>query len=184
MGSSCNPAVMSVAHADQNDSSPFSHSRSYQQWPADPSHWAIVFQVSGSFNTDDPLLWTPLVTPEARAQAFRDNTGRCWDCHGTDYSLTRCPRPFINGSGCRNPHLGQVGDNCETYRRSQKRMRSDHRRRTRSSSSSDRRRISSRRNNDRNGNNDGGNTHEPPRKKLGQQRTRSLQLRLGLRHRL
>ena len=123
-----------------------------------------VFQVSGSFNTDDPLLWKPLFTPEARAQAFRDNKGRCLNCHGTDHSFKRCPQPFINGSGCLNPRLGQLGDNGQAYRRWQQRMRSYQRRDTRSSSSSDRRRNSSRRNdNNRNRNNHGGNPHEPPR---------------------
>ena len=54
VGSSRNPVVMSDAHVDHNDSDPFSPSHSYQHCPADPSHWNTVFQVSGSFNTDDP----------------------------------------------------------------------------------------------------------------------------------
>ena len=58
VGSSRNPVVMSVAHADHDDSDPFSRSHSYQHWPAEPSHWDTVFQVSGSFNTDDPPLWS------------------------------------------------------------------------------------------------------------------------------
>ena len=32
-----------------------------------------VFHVSGSFNNDDPPLWTQLVSTQARAQAFCDN---------------------------------------------------------------------------------------------------------------
>ena len=67
-------------------------------------------------------------------------------------------------SGCLNPHLSQLGDNGEAYRRWQRRMRSYQRRDTHSSSCSHRRRNSSRRNDKkRNRNNHGGNPHEPPR---------------------
>ena len=104
-------------------------------------HCASSFRL---FNTDDPPLWTPLVTLEARTQAFRNNKGRCLNCHGTDHSFKGCPQPFINCSGCLNPHLGQLGDDGEAYRRWQQCMRSHERRDTRSSSSSDRRRNSSR----------------------------------------
>ena len=169
VGSSRNPVVMSVAHADHYDSDPFSHN--YNHWPTDPSDWETVFQVSESFQNNDPSLWTPLVTPEERAQAFRDNKGRCLNCHGTNRSFKHCVNAFINVSGCLNPQLGQLGDNGDAYRRWQQRMRS-HRRRdhsvgggnTRSSSTSDRRRNSSRHNdNSRNRNNHGGNTHAPSR---------------------
>ena len=100
--------------------------------------------------------------PPRRARAFRDNKGRCLNCHGTDYSFTRWPQSFINGNGCLNPHLGQPGENGDAYRRWQQRMRSYQRRDTRSSLS-DRRRDSSRRNdNSLHRNNHGGNPHEPP----------------------
>ena len=79
---------------------------------------------------------------EARAQAFRYNKGRCSNCHGTDQSFKRCSQLFINGSGCLNPHLGQLGDNGEAYRRWPQRMRSYRRRDTRSSSSDRRRNFS------------------------------------------
>ena len=92
VGSPRNPVGMSVAHADHNDPDPFARSHSYQHWPPDPSQWdTAVVQVSGSFNTDNPPLWTPLVTPEARAQAFRNNKGRCLNCHGTDHSFNDAP---------------------------------------------------------------------------------------------
>ena len=171
VGGSCNPVVLSVDQVDHHDSEAFSGSTTYNHWPADSAHWDTVYQVSASFNTDGPPLWTQLVSPEARAQAFRDNKGRCLNCHGTDHSFKHCPQAFINGSGCLNPQLGQLGDNGDAYRRWQQRMRS-HRRRdnsvgggtTRSSSSSDRRRNSSRRHdNNRSRNNHGGNTHEPSR---------------------
>ena len=77
---------MSVAHADHNELDPFSFS--YNHWPADPSHWDTVCQVPDSFHkTNDPTLWNSLLTPDALAQAFRDNKGRCLNCHGTDQSF-------------------------------------------------------------------------------------------------
>ena len=40
-----------------------------------------------------PHYGPPLDTPEARAQAFRDNKGRWLNYHGTDHSFKRCPQP-------------------------------------------------------------------------------------------
>ena len=109
-------------------------------------------------------MWTPLVTAEVHTQSFRDNKGRCLNCHGTDHSFKRSPQLLINGSGCFNPHLDQLSDDGEAYRRWQQRMRSHHRHGTRSSSSPDRRSNSSRRNdNNRNRDIHGGNPHGPPR---------------------
>ena len=100
--------------------------------------------------------------PPRSAQGFVDNKGYCLNCHGTDHSFRRCPRPLINDSGYLNPHLGQLGNNGEAYRRLQQRMRSHKRRDTRSSSSSDRRMNSPRRNdNNYNRYNHGVNLHEP-----------------------
>ena len=47
VGSSRNPVVMIVAHADQYEPDPFSHN--YNHSPTDPSDWETVFQVSESF---------------------------------------------------------------------------------------------------------------------------------------
>ena len=168
VGSSHNPVVMSVAHADHYESDPFSHT--YNHWPADSADWDTVFQVSASFNNKDPPLWTTLTSPEARTRAFRDNRGLCLNCHGTDHSLKFCSLPFANRSGCLNPQLGTLGDNGDAYRRWQQRMRS-HRSRnhsvggenTRSSSTSDRRKNSSRHQNNNRSRSNGGNTHAPPR---------------------
>ena len=91
---------------------------------------------------------------------FRDNKGRCLNCHGTDHSFRNCAQSFINASGCINPQLGQLGDNGETFRRWKRRMlsyrRSNHvgGENTRSSLSLHRHKNSSRRydNNRRNNN--------------------------------
>ena len=110
-------------------------------------------------NTNDPTLWTSLLSPDARAQPFRNNKGRCLNCHGIDHSFRACAQHFLNRSGCLNPQLGQLGDNGDACRRWQQRMRS-HRIR----GNSDRRRNSSRQfDHNCNRNNHGGNTHEPPR---------------------
>ena len=163
-----NPVVMSVASVDQYYDDPFTHS--YQHWPAEPSHWDEVFNVSDSFNTNDPSLWTPLVSPQARSQAFRDNKGRCLNCHDTDHSLKHCTQPFTNSSGCLNPQLGQLGDNGDGFCRWQQRMRSYRRREnnigngnTRTSPPSNRRNTSSRYQDNNARNNHGGKTHAPSR---------------------
>ena len=101
--------------------------------------------------------------PRGARASFRDNKSRVLNCDGTDHSFKRCPQPFINGSGCLNPHLGQLGDNVDAYRRWQQRMRSYQRRHTRSSSSDRSRNSSLSNDNNRNRNNHGGNPHEPPR---------------------
>ena len=114
--SSRNPVGMSVAHADHYDCDPFSHN--YHHWPTDPPDWeTAVFQVFGSFQNNDPRLWTPLTTPEERAQAFRGYKGRCLNCHGTDHSFKHCVNAFTSVSGCLNPQLGQPGDNGDAHRR-------------------------------------------------------------------
>ena len=92
------------------------------EWPASLIDWDEASQVSESFSTPDIPLWTPLTNPEERRQAFRDNKGRCLNCHGTDHSFRNCGEPFINDNGCINPQLGQLGDSGETYRSWQRRM--------------------------------------------------------------
>ena len=102
VGSSINPVVMSVAYADNNKLGPFSFACNH--WPANPSHWDTVGQVSDSFNnTNDRTLWTSPLTPDARAQSFRDNKGRCLNCHGTYHSFKTCAQRFLNWSGCLIP---------------------------------------------------------------------------------
>ena len=50
-------------------------------WPLGEHHYANYFPVSASFKTDDPPLWSGLLTPSARAAALRENRGHCLNCH-------------------------------------------------------------------------------------------------------
>ena len=85
-----------------------------------------VFAVCASFETDDPPLWSALLSPSARAAALRENRGHCLNCHEDTHSFRNCGHPFINASGCLNPELGQLGDD-DAYRRWQARVTSYHR---------------------------------------------------------
>ena len=94
--SSHNPVVMSIN--DRND--PWLDQTS-NCWPLEEQHYAEVFAVSASFKTDDPPLWSGLLSPSARAGALRDNRGHCLNCH--EDSFRNCRHHFINASGCLNP---------------------------------------------------------------------------------
>ena len=89
----------------------------------DRHHYAEVFAVCASFETDDPPLWSALLSPSARAAALRENRWLCLNCHEDTHSFRNCRRPFINANGCLNPELGQLGDD-DAYRRWQARMTS------------------------------------------------------------
>ena len=91
--------------------------------PLEEHHYAEVFAVCASFETDDPPLWSALLSPSARAAALRENRGHCLNCHEDTHSFRNCRHPFINASGCLNPELGQLGDD-DAYRRWQARMTS------------------------------------------------------------
>ena len=84
------------------------------------------FAVCASFRTDDPPLWSALLSPSARAAALRENRGHCLNCHEDTHSLRNCRHPLFNASGCLNPELGQLGDD-DAYRRWQARVTSYHR---------------------------------------------------------
>ena len=73
-------------------------------------------------STDDPPLWSGLLSPTARAAALRDNQGHCLNCHETTHSFKKSMHPFSNASGCIKPELGQLGGNDDAYRRWQERM--------------------------------------------------------------
>ena len=121
-GSAQNPVVLAVQSQGGGDD-PFS--RDYSAWPATQGDWSNVYQVSSSFrNTGDPFLWTPLLTQDARSQAFRENRNRCLNCSGDDHSMKHCPAPFTNSSGLLNPELGELHDKSDAFRRWQGRMRS------------------------------------------------------------
>ena len=90
-------------------------------WPVAEQHYAEGFAVSGSFKTDDPLLWSGLLMPFARAADLRDNRGHCLNFHEDTQYLRNCRHPFINASGCLNRELGKLGDD-DIFRRWQARM--------------------------------------------------------------
>ena len=92
-------------------------------WPLEDHHYAEVFAVRATFKTDDPPLWSGLLSPSARAAALRENWGHCLNCHEDTHSFRNCRHPFINASGCLNPELGQLG-NDDASRRWQARMTS------------------------------------------------------------
>ena len=70
--------------------------------------------MKASFKTDDPPLWSGLLSP--RADALRENRGLCLICHEDNHSFKHCKHPFITASGCLNPELGQLGDD-DAHRR-------------------------------------------------------------------
>ena len=118
MGPSNNPIVMSVI-----DPTDLWTDKTSKCWPLEEHHYAEVFAVLTSFRTDDPPLWSTLLSPFARAAALRENRGHCLNCHKDTHSFRNCRHPFSNASGCLNPELGQrCGD--DAYRRWQARMTS------------------------------------------------------------
>ena len=66
-GSSLNLIVMSV----DDPTDPWIDKTS-NCWPLDDNHYAEVFAASASFKTDDPPLWSGLLSPSARAAALRE----------------------------------------------------------------------------------------------------------------
>lgn len=97
----------------------------YNAWPLNPDHWEEVFSVSRSFNTEDPPLWTPLVTEADRRQAFAAFTGMCLNCgQKNHHNMRQCTLPFTNSTGLLNPELGELHDNGDAFHRWQRRMQS------------------------------------------------------------
>ena len=110
-GSSLHPIVMSI-----NDPTDTWIDKTSNFWPLEDHHYAEVFAVRASFKTDDPPLWSGLLSPSARAAALRENRGHCFNCHEDTHAFRNCRHPFIDASGCLNPELGQLGDD-DAYRR-------------------------------------------------------------------
>ena len=118
-GTAGQPIVMNVSAITHD---PFT--LCYSAWPLDPDHWEEVYAVSASFATDDPPLWTPLVTHADRRQAFASFRGVCLNCGEQRHNMRQCEQPFTNSSGLLNPELGQLNDNGDAFRRWQRRMQS------------------------------------------------------------
>ena len=114
--SSHNPTVMPI-----NDPPDPWLGQTLNCWPLEEQHYAEVFAVSASFQTDDPPLWSGLLLPSTRADALRENRGLCLICHEGNNFFKHCRHPFINASGCLNPELGQL-DYHDAYRRWQGRI--------------------------------------------------------------
>jgi len=91
-------------------------------WPLEEHHYAEVHAVCMSIQTEDPPLWSGLLSSSARAAALSENRGRCLNCHEDKHSLRQCRHPFLNLSGILNPDLGTLGDDGEAFRRWQERM--------------------------------------------------------------
>ena len=74
-------------------------------WSLEEHHYAEIFGVCASFKTNDPPLWSGLLSPSARAAALRENRGHCLNCHEDTHCFRQRRHPFINASGCLNPQL-------------------------------------------------------------------------------
>ena len=100
-----------------NSSDPWLHQTS-TCWPLEEQHCAEGFAISASFKTDNPPLWSGLISPSTRADALRGNRGLCLNCHDDNHSFKHCRRPFINASDCLNPeqyHQDQGQLNCHNH---------------------------------------------------------------------
>ena len=82
MGSSNNPIVTSVI----DPADPWTDNTS-KYWPLEERHYAEVFAICASFETDDPPLWSALLSPSAWAAALRENRGRSLNCHEDAHSF-------------------------------------------------------------------------------------------------
>ena len=104
-GSSNNPIVMSV-----NDPTDPSTHHTSKCLPLEEHHYTELFAVCAPIETDDSPPWSALLSPSTRAAVLPENRRYWLNFHEDTYSFRNCRRPFINGSGCLNPELGQLGD--------------------------------------------------------------------------
>ena len=115
--SAADPIVLAVS-AQGSSSDPFTVD--YACWPATHDYWPEVYMVSTSSKThDDPLLWTALLTQDARNQAFASCRGKCLNCGSPDHSMKTCRNGYINQSGLLNSELAH---NPDAFQRWQRRM--------------------------------------------------------------
>ena len=68
----------------------------YGLWPFDDRDYAIVCTVTNNMVNTNLFLWTPLLTKDARRQAYIQYSGRCCNCGSTEHSLRWCSAPFMN----------------------------------------------------------------------------------------
>ena len=112
-GSPRNPVIMNISR-DPTDSWV---SSSYSLWPL--AHCHEVCTVIDTFSTDDPTLWSSLLSPTARAAAFCDNQGHCHNCHEmTQYfwhvflMLASASTPSAISAGTAAPRTAAGKDAC------------------------------------------------------------------------
>ena len=91
------------------------------------THWirgtgTKFFSVTNSFATDDPPLWSPLLSLQVRRQAFADFSGLCINCGERNHNMRQCGAGFLNLAGVLNPELGQLQDGGDAFRRWQRRL--------------------------------------------------------------
>lgn len=119
--------VMTVDPQPVDDRDPFM--LHYSDWPLQ-GHYEAVYQVALEYakQKQDPQLFTPLLTPEARRDALRTFQGKCLNCLGEDHSFKLCSRGFVNATGLLNPDIKHhLESDPDLWTRWQKRM-SSHRR--------------------------------------------------------
>ena len=75
-----------------------------------------------SIQTEDPPLWSGLLSTFARTAALSEYRGRRLNCHEDSHSLRQCKHTFQNLSGVLNPDLGTLDDDGAAFRRWQERM--------------------------------------------------------------
>lgn len=69
---------------------------SHNRWPLAHRDWKEVFNVGESefFLTDDPPLWTPLLTASVSSQVFKTHSGECLNCDETAYGVRHDVRTY------------------------------------------------------------------------------------------
>ena len=90
---------------------------SSNRWPLDEHHYADVYAVCMSIQTDDPPLWSGLSSSSTRTVALSENRGHGLNCHEDSHSLKMCRHPLQTLNGALNPDFGTLGDNGGAFRR-------------------------------------------------------------------
>ena len=91
-------------------------------WVPEEHHYAEVHAVCVSVQTDDPPLWSGLLSSPVRAADLSENRGHCLNLHEDSHSLRQCRHPFRNPSNILDPDLGTLVNDGEAFRRWQERM--------------------------------------------------------------
>lgn len=121
-GSADNPVTVNAVHSM---SDPFA--AVYDVCPRDRGHWDEIFSVSSLFCTYDPPLWSPLLLPEARRQAFLKFGGHCINCGQRQHNMRKCLARYILRCGAFNAELAALHGGGDAFCQRQQHLRS-HRR--------------------------------------------------------